>query len=53
MNISYNIELEKLSKPNQNHNPQQIIKGKDKGKEDANTKTTRDVLLKRKSTPSA
>ena len=30
MNISYNIELDKLSKPNKNHNPQQIIKGKDK-----------------------
>ena len=30
MNISYNIELEKLSKPNYNHNPQQILKGKDK-----------------------
>ena len=33
MNTSYNIELEKLSKPNKNHNPQQIIKGKDKREE--------------------
>ena len=30
MNKSYNIELEKLSKPKKNHNPHQIIKGKDK-----------------------
>ena len=30
MNKNYKTELEKLSKPNENHNPQQIIKGKDK-----------------------
>ena len=33
--------------------PQQIIKGKDKGKEDANTRTTHNVLSKRKLKPSA
>ena len=33
--------------------PQQKIKGKDKGKRDANTRTTHDVLSKRKPKPSA
>ena len=53
MNISYNIELDKLSKPNQSSQPTaDNKKAKIEGKEDANTKTTRDVLSKRKPKPS-
>ena len=48
------MELEKLSKPNLKTQPTVVNKNaKIKGKEDANTKTTRDVLLKRKPKPSA
>ena len=52
MNKSYKTELVNKLCQLKSH-PQQNIKGKDKGKRDANTRTTHDVLSKRKLKPSA
>ena len=52
MNKSHKTELENNLSQFKTH-PQQKIKGKDKGKRDANTRITHDVLSKRKLKPSA
>ena len=52
MNINYKQNWKSIEANYKSH-PQQKIKGKDKGKRDANTRTTHDVLSKRKPKPSA
>ena len=53
LNICYNTKLVKNYLSHNKIKPQQIIKSKYKGKRDANTRTTHDVLSKRKPKPSA